>query len=242
MNLIQVRKTMLSTEIAALTGKRHDHVIRDIKVIIDKLSNHELFDSPNLGSGFKSSSYLAGNGKNEFCYELDYESTLIVVTGYDVSARAKVIKRWLELEQSAVKIQTPPDMVVIANQFEGTLKLAALFNLSGNQALIHTNRAVKNLTGIDCQKILGVDLVSDKKELTYTPTDLGKMLGLSPIKANKLLEEKGFQTSVVVGRSKEWCPTEKGKPYCEVIDTGVPHSSRMVKQIRWFKSIIDVLK
>ena len=73
---------MLSTEIAALTGKRHDHVMRDIRVIIEQLE-----DYPDLGSGFKSSTYLSGNGKQEKCYELDYDATMIVMTGYDVVAR-----------------------------------------------------------------------------------------------------------------------------------------------------------
>ena len=39
-------KDMLSTEIAALTGKQHKHVIRDIEVIIEQLEK----DCPNLGS------------------------------------------------------------------------------------------------------------------------------------------------------------------------------------------------
>ena len=96
------QQTMLSTEIAALTGKRHDHVMRDIRVIIEQLE-----DYPDLGSGFKSSTYLSGNGKQEKCYELDYDATMIVLTGYDVVARTKVIKRWQELEQQAAKLIDP---------------------------------------------------------------------------------------------------------------------------------------
>ena len=92
--LITATKTMLSNEIAALTGKQHKHVLRDIEVIIEQLQ-----DSPDLGSGFKSTTYLAGNGKQERCFELDHDSTILVVTGYDVVARMKVIKRWQELEQ-----------------------------------------------------------------------------------------------------------------------------------------------
>ena len=88
---------MSSTEIAKLTGKQHKNVIRDIETIIEQLEK----DGSNLSSGFKSSTYLAGNGKNERCYELDYEATMIVMTGYDVVARAKVIKRWQELEKKA---------------------------------------------------------------------------------------------------------------------------------------------
>lgn len=89
-------RTMLSTEIATLCDKQHKHVIRDISVILKQLLSND--DSPNLVSGFKSTTYLAGNGKNEKCFELDYEATMIIITGYDVIARTKVIRRWLELE------------------------------------------------------------------------------------------------------------------------------------------------
>lgn len=67
---------MLSVEIAKLTGKNHQHVMRDIRVIIEQLQK----DSPNFDSGFKSSTYLAGNGEYEKCYELDYEATMVVMS------------------------------------------------------------------------------------------------------------------------------------------------------------------
>lgn len=35
-------KTMLSTEIAELTSKRHDHVMRDIRIIIENLKAHTI--------------------------------------------------------------------------------------------------------------------------------------------------------------------------------------------------------
>jgi len=55
-NLALAPKSMLSVEIAALTGKNHQHVMRDIRVTVEQLQK----DSPNLDSGFKSSTYLAG--------------------------------------------------------------------------------------------------------------------------------------------------------------------------------------
>ena len=100
-------KTMLSTEIAALTKKRHGDVMRDIRVIIEQLE-----DNANLRCGFMLTEYKADNGKNEPCYQLDYESTLVVLTGYDVVARTKVIKRWQELEQQTIK---PIDPMQVLN-------------------------------------------------------------------------------------------------------------------------------
>ncbi|MGB4499393.1 MAG: phage regulatory protein/antirepressor Ant [Methylococcaceae bacterium] len=100
-------KTMLSTEIAVLTKKRHDNVMRDIRTIVEQLK-----DSSDLSSGFILTEYKADNGKNEPCYQLDYESTLVVLTGCDVVARTKVIKRWQELEQQVTK---PIDPMQVLN-------------------------------------------------------------------------------------------------------------------------------
>ncbi|MDD5227807.1 MAG: phage regulatory protein/antirepressor Ant [Methylococcales bacterium] len=91
-------KTMLSTEIAALTSKKHSHVMRDIEVIIEQLKT-----CPNLDTSIQAMNYKDSYGRNQKCYQLDYESTLVVLTGYDVVARTKVIKRWQELEQQTIK-------------------------------------------------------------------------------------------------------------------------------------------
>jgi phage anti-repressor protein len=132
--------------------------------------------------------------------------------------------------------------MAIASELEGMVKIAGILGLFGNQALIHANRATFKNTGIDCIKLLEVELISDKKELTFNVTDIGKRMGgLSPRAVNQLLKDKGFQEQIEVGKNKEWSPTEKGKLFCEVSDTGVPHNTRMVKQIRWFQSIINEL-
>ena len=92
-------KTMLSTEIAELTGKNHKDVMRDIRTIVEQMQGAD------LRFVYESTTYKGNNGQSYPCYALDYESTMIVLTGYDVVARAKVIKRWQELEkkESAIK-------------------------------------------------------------------------------------------------------------------------------------------
>ena len=94
-------KVMLSIEIAALTGKNHKDVMRDIRVIVEQMQ------SADLRFAFESTSYKGSNGQEYKCYELDYEATMIVMTGYDVVARAKVIKRWQELETLAKLYEVP---------------------------------------------------------------------------------------------------------------------------------------
>lgn len=81
--------TMTSREIAELTGKRHDNVMRDIEKMLDELGlDHLSFEGV----------YLAGNGEQRPLFSLPRRECLILVSGYSVEMRAKIIDRWQELE------------------------------------------------------------------------------------------------------------------------------------------------
>jgi len=82
--------SMSSREIATLTGKRHDHVIRDIRATLDSLK-----DDPDLGDQFTESFDRRGY-TNKFC--LDRELTQTLITGYSIPLRRLVIRRLNELE------------------------------------------------------------------------------------------------------------------------------------------------
>lgn len=83
---------MTSREIAGLTGKQHKNVIRDIESMADGLGS-------NLSQALKSGTYSDANGVARKQYELDYEMTMTLITGYSVRLRNAVIKRWQELER-----------------------------------------------------------------------------------------------------------------------------------------------
>ena len=91
--------TMSSREIAALTGKRHADVMRDIRSMMAVLSQNA-----NLRSVCKSSTYAGESGQLYPQYELDKDTSLTLLLGYDPVARMKVVKRWQELE---AKTATP---------------------------------------------------------------------------------------------------------------------------------------
>lgn len=102
MQLIQSKVTAMSSlEIASLTEKRHDHVIRDIRHMIA-----ELKDAPNLGDQFLD--VKDGRGyTSEF--QLDRELTETLITGYSVVLRNRVIKRLRELESGQAQTLAIPD-------------------------------------------------------------------------------------------------------------------------------------
>jgi phage antirepressor YoqD-like protein len=88
--------TMSSREIEALTGKRHDHVLRDIKKMLLELYPA---GAPNFGG-----SYLSEQNKQLPLINLDRKHTDCLLTGYSAVARMKVIERWIELENNQHKI------------------------------------------------------------------------------------------------------------------------------------------
>jgi len=89
--------TMSSLEIAELTGKRHDNVTADIEKMLSDLGKA----APDFsGTAF----YEVNNAKrSRKIYNLPKRETLILVSGYSVAMRARIIDRWQELEEK----QTP---------------------------------------------------------------------------------------------------------------------------------------
>lgn len=88
-----VPATMTSREIADLTGKRHDHVMRDIEAQLTELLGAE--GLPRFGDTYRNDQ----NGQIYRMYRLPKRECLIIVSGYSVELRARIIDRWQELEE-----------------------------------------------------------------------------------------------------------------------------------------------
>lgn len=93
--------TMSSKEVAERTGKLHSHVIRDIENMLPKLipgwkKDDPLLDHKGITKTCDARGYV-------FEYQLPKRETLILVSGYSVQLRAKIIDRWQELEDAAAQ-------------------------------------------------------------------------------------------------------------------------------------------
>lgn len=84
-----VSVTMSSREIAELTGKRHDHVKRDIEKLLTDLGE----DAPKFGD-----IYFDSMNRQQTEYRLDRDLTENLLLGYSAPLRQKVLVRLRELE------------------------------------------------------------------------------------------------------------------------------------------------
>lgn len=113
MNLAAAPLTMTSREIAELTGKNHADVMRDIRNMVEQLTKAEML------SCAKSTTYTGKDGRQYPQYELDKDTCLTLLLGYDAVARMKVVKRWQELEAgapAAIDLRDPKQMATVAVQ------------------------------------------------------------------------------------------------------------------------------
>lgn len=88
--------TITSLEIAELTGKRHDHILRDIEDILGKIR-----DVPKFGEIYKDA-----RNREQKCYRLPEIEALILISGYSVELREKIILR-LEYLENQLKANLP---------------------------------------------------------------------------------------------------------------------------------------
>lgn len=99
--------SMSSREIADLTGASHDNVLKTVRSLLAKgviFGNETPYVHPQ-------------NGQTYTEYLFSYRDTMVVVSGYSVELRAKIIDRWQELESK----QAP----ALPSSFAEALRLAA---------------------------------------------------------------------------------------------------------------------
>lgn len=86
--------TMSSREIAELTGKRHDHVLRDVENMLQELgqtSPHFWGELPDSYSRLQRVAFLPK------------DLSITLVAGYSVQMRHAIVCRWQELEAAQAK-------------------------------------------------------------------------------------------------------------------------------------------
>ena len=100
MDLMKKDLVMTSREVAEITGKRHDHVMRDIREELESLESEGLEGQLIFGE----SSYKNSQNKEQPMFIMGREGAMQIATRYSAAIRRKLIMRLEELEN---KIKLP---------------------------------------------------------------------------------------------------------------------------------------
>lgn len=87
---------MSSLEIAEITGKRHGRVLKDTRKMLEELGLIGVAKTD--ASSFVETIYNNSQNKIQPMVILDKELTFKLITGYNVTLRNLIVKRWLALE------------------------------------------------------------------------------------------------------------------------------------------------
>lgn len=189
---------MTSLDIAEIVGKKHQHVMRDIRNEIKEMGEE-------IGQSiFGQSSYINKQNKKQPCYEFGKDGAMQLSLKYDAKTRYRVIKRIEELENQGNK------------QLPGTYKEALLQlveQVEKNERLETNNLVLEQRVGELKPKADYTDIILKNKGLVLI-SQIAKDYGMSAIEMNKLLHKLKVQYK----RGKQWLL------YAKYHDKGYTHS------------------
>lgn len=212
-----VARTMSSREIASVTGKRHDNVLRDIAAMLKDLKV-DLLRFEDI--------YLDGRNREQLQYLLDREHTDCLLTGYSAPMRMKVIRRWYKLEGQAAARQA---VIASGTKVVGELAILECFArllkpAPSSQVMMLAKIAANN--GLDAKFLPGyaVDAAPDAAGGSSMPTKAitalikDHAIASTARAFNLALEAHGFLKVLQRKNSKQemvdfWSVTEKGLAY-----------------------------
>ncbi|ETC99695.1 regulatory protein [Asaia sp. SF2.1] len=241
------KPTMSSREIAALTGKTHKNVIRDIVIMIDAIHK----DGSDLSHQAKSMGYVRYKDARGYTssFDLDQDLTYNLVLGYDAALRLRVVQRWMELESgkgtSVKEAPKRPRKPSFDTTYTRLLKIArTLPGFDENQQCLHAARGTFNMTGVNPLEIMGVTSIAAPNNDAYlTATEIGKEIGLSAMAVNKLLIVEGYQVKVQASSSgSDYQATEKGAPFGRMFDTTRKGGKGSQATLKWSNRIVKRLR
>ena len=200
--------TMSSREIAVLADKRHDHVMADIRAMLESL---------NIQSTEFSGDYIDPRGRTYPCFNLPKRETLILVSGYNIAMRAKIIDRWQELE--AAQLKAPAQLTTLE-----ILRIATEAEQGRLQAIAERDHAIatKAQIGSKREATAMANTATANRKLKAIEAELGR----SSSHATVLVVQKITGIAYKWQPLKAYCTANKIKPasvFCPRYETALSY-------------------
>nr|DAH31978.1 MAG TPA: antirepressor protein [Caudoviricetes sp.] len=186
---------MTSLQIAEITGKAHKDVMRAIR-------NMEPAWENVCGRKFALTSREVnqpnGGIRETSCFSLNKEECLYIATKFNDEARAKLIKRWKELEEQHQKTSVPQNYLEALKSLvkaEEEKQQLALENKQKDETIITISKANVELGNKITEMLPKVSYYDRilQSNATMTITQIAQDYGMSAIAMNKELESMRIQ-------------------------------------------------
>ena len=187
---LNAKETMTSLVIAEVTGKEHKSVMRDIRILSEQVTEKD-------GYIFVPMSYTDAYNRQQPMYSLGKKECFLLASGYSPLLRAKIIDRWMELENKEL------NKFPIPQTYSEALLLASnqAKQIEEQQKLIE----VKDIQIVEMKpKATYYDKVLSSKDSILISV-ISKDYGLSAVKLNTMLHDYGVQYK----RGGTWLPKSK---------------------------------
>ena len=148
---------MTSLEIAQVTGKPHNDVLKAIRKM------EEAWKEVTQGN-FSLSTYQDATGRSLPCYSLSKTECLYIATKFNDEARAKLVLRWEELEKERIEREAVRKLLVTDADV-----LSEAENIVGRELRRNNQNADGCITATDIAKAVGMEV----KDLNSWLTDMG---------------------------------------------------------------------
>lgn len=185
---------MTSLQIAEITGKPHADVMKAIRKM------EPAWFKINEGN-FSLVDYQDKKGETRPCYSLNKEECLYIATKFNDEARAKLIKRWKELEEQHQKPSVPQNYLEALKSLvkaEEEKQQLALENKKQQEQILtisKTNMELGNKITEMLPKVSYYDKIL-QSNATMTVTQIAQDYGMSAMRLNKELESMRIQHKV----------------------------------------------
>lgn len=181
---------MTSLQIAEITGKPHADVMKAIRKM------EPAWSKINEGN-FSLVDYQDKKGETRPCYSLNKEECLYIATKFNDEARAKLIKRWKELEEQS-KPSVPQNYLEALKSLvksEEEKQQLALENRKQQQEILTISKENMELGNKITEMLPKVSYYDQilQSNATMTVTQIAQDYGMSAIKLNLLLSDMKIQ-------------------------------------------------
>lgn len=182
---------MTSLQIAEATGKAHKDVMRSIR-------NMEPAWVKVNQRKFALVEYVDQKGESRPCYSLTKEECLYIATKFNDEARAKLVRRWKELEEA--------HRPAVPQNYLEALKAMVRIEEQKQQLAIENQKQQEQIADISRENVeLGNKITEMLPKVSYydkilesksTMTQIAQDYGMSAVKMNRILAELKIQRKV----------------------------------------------